>query len=310
MKRDIHTITGGFGYTGTYLSKVLIKHGKVVETLTNSPEKKSIDSQILAVHPLDFENKEGLIRSLKNTEVLYNTYWVRFNHKWFNHQQAVTNTFKLFFAAKKAGVKRIVHVSITNADSKSNLDYFRGKGEIEEYLKKLEIEYTIVRPAVLFGGKDILINNIAWSLRHLPIVGMPGRGKYQLQPIHVYDFAKQLAYAGEKVGKNIEVALGPERYSYVDLLYMIKKELRLKTVIIPLPNRLAWLGAQILGYFLNDVMLTWPEVLGLRQETLWEDQESTGKVHLSEWVKKHKDTLGNEYHNELDRRKNKVIKRL
>jgi hypothetical protein len=58
-------------------------------------------------------------------------------------------------------------------------------------------------------------------------------------------------------------------------------------------------------------MLTWPEVLGLRQETLWEDQESTGKVHLSEWVKKHKDTLGNEYHNELDRRrKNKVIKRL
>ena len=274
-------------------------------------KKKTIDSQKMVAHPLDFENEEGLIVSLKNTEVLYNTYWVRFNHKWFNHQQAVTNTFKLFYAAKKAGVKRIVHVSITNADSKSNLDYFRGKGEIEEYLKKLEIEYTIVRPAVLFGGKDILINNIAWSLRHLPIVGMPGRGKYQLQPIHVYDFAKQLAYAGEKVGKNIEVALGPERYSYVDLLYMIKKELRLKTVIIPLPNRLAWLGAQILGYFLNDVMLTWPEVLGLRQETLWEDQESTGKVHLSEWVKKHKDTLGNEYHNELDRRrKNKVIKRL
>jgi len=305
MKRDIHTITGGFGYTGAYLSKVLIKHGKVVETLTNSPEKKTIDSKILAVHPLDFENKEGLIGSLKNTEVLYNTYWVRFNHKWFNHQQAVTNTFKLFYAAKKAGVKRIVHVSITNADSKSNLDYFRGKGEIEGYLKKLGIEYTIVRPAVLFGGKDILINNIAWSLRHLPIVGMPGRGKYQLQPIHVYDFAKQLAYAGEKVGKNIEVALGPERYSYVDLLNMIKKELKLKTVIIPMPNRLAWLGAQILGYFLNDVMLTWPEVLGLRQETLWEDQEPTGKVHLREWVKKHKDTLGNEYHNELDRRRKK-----
>ena len=217
MKRDIHTITGGFGYTGAYLSKVLIKHGKVVETLTNSPEKKAIDSQILAVHPLDFENKEGLIGSLKNTEVLYNTYWVRFNHKWFNHQQAVTNTFKLFYAAKKAGVKRIVHVSITNADSKSNLDYFRGKGEIEGYLKKLGIEYTIVRPAVLFGGKDILINNIAWSLRHLPIVGMPGRGKYQLQPIHVYDFAKQLAYAGEKVGKNIEVALGPEPVSYTHL---------------------------------------------------------------------------------------------
>jgi len=305
MKGNIHTITGGFGYTGTYLSKALIKHGKIVETLTNSPEKKTIDSQKMVAHPLDFENEEGLIVSLKNTEVLYNTYWVRFNHKLFNHQQAVTNTFKLFYAAKKAGVKRIVHVSITNADSKSNLDYFRGKGEIEEYLKKLGIDYTIVRPAVLFGGKDILINNIAWSLRHLPLVGMPGRGKYQLQPIHVYDFAKQLAYAGEKVGKNIEVALGPERYSYVDLLNMIKKELKLKTVIIPMPNRIVWLGAQILGYFLNDVMLTWPEVLGLRQETLWEDQEPTGKVHLREWVKKHKDTLGNEYHNELDRRRKK-----
>ena len=69
MKRDIHTITGGFGYTGTYLSKVLIKHGKVVETLTNSPEKKGIDSQILAVHPLDFENREGLIKMLNDNDV-------------------------------------------------------------------------------------------------------------------------------------------------------------------------------------------------------------------------------------------------
>ena len=52
-------------------------------------------------------------------------------------------------------------------------------------------------------------------------------------------------------------------------------------------------------------MLTWPEVLGLRKETLWVDQESTEKVNLRECVKKHKDTLGNEHKNELDGRKKK-----
>ncbi len=304
MNRNIHTVTGAFGYTGSYVTRKLIERGEVVETLTNSPHKQKQSSvAVQKIHPLDFNNEAALIEALKNTKVLYNTYWVRFNHSWFNHSEAVNNTFKLFDAAKKAGVEKIVHVSITNADVNSKLDYFRGKGEIEEYLKRLGVGYSIVRPAVLFGDEDILLNNIAWSLRKLPVMGIPGRGRYKLQPIHVDDFADVLVEAGTLAEDNITAALGEERYSYIDLLKLIKTILELKTPLLPLPNAVAWLGAKIIGIYLNDVLLTWAEIKGLQQETLWEDKTPFGKRKLSEWVEENKESLGVKYHNELNRRR-------
>ncbi len=299
MYRNIHTVTGAFGYTGSYVTRKLIERGEVVETLTNSPHKQKQSSvAVQKIHPLDFNNEAALIETLKNTKVLYNTYWVR-----FSHSEAAGNTFKLFDAAKKAGVEKIVHVSITNADVNSKLDYFRGKGEIEEYLKRLGVGYSIVRPAVLFGGEDILLNNIAWSLRKLPVMGIPGRGRYKLQPIHVDDFAEILVKAGTLAEDNITVALGEERYSYIDLLKLIKTKLKLKTPLLPLPNAIAWLGAKIIGICLNDILLTWAEIKGLQQENLWENKAPLGKRKLSEWVEENKESLGVKYHNELNRRR-------
>ena len=127
--------------------------------------------------------------SLRGVQALVNTYWVRFDHRLFTHGQAVANTKILFSAAKEAGVRRIVHVSITNPDSTSDLPYFRGKAELESSLKGLGVSYCILRPTVLFGKEDVLINNIAWSLRHLPVVGVFGAGDYRLQPIYVDDLA-------------------------------------------------------------------------------------------------------------------------
>ncbi|MFV0346863.1 MAG: SDR family oxidoreductase [Bacteroidales bacterium] len=304
MNRNIHTVTGAFGYTGGYVARKLIERGEVVETLTNSPHKQEQNSVLVnAVHPLNFKNEGSLVEALQSTKVLYNTYWVRFNHSWFNHGEAVENTFKLFDAAKKAGVERVVHVSITKADKDSSLDYFRGKGEIEEYLKNLGVSYTIVRPAVLFGGEDILLNNIAWSLRTLPVMGIPGSGKYSLQPIYIDDFADILVDAGSAEGNSTLAALGEERYSYIDLLRLIKTKLNLKTPLLPLPNAVAWFGAKMIGMFLNDVLLTWAEIKGLQQETLWEDAAPLGKKKLSEWLDENKEALGISYHNELNRRR-------
>src|SRR5262249_479008 len=146
--------------------------------------------------------------------VLINTYWVRFDHTRFTHAEAVANTKILFQSAKTAGVRRIVHVSITNPDINSDLPYFRGKAELEVALEQLGVSHCILRPTVLFGKEDVLINNIAWSLRHFPIFGVFGAGNYKLQPIYVDDLASAVV---EQIAKNTnEVinAIGPETFIY------------------------------------------------------------------------------------------------
>jgi NADH dehydrogenase len=177
-------VTGAFGYSGRYITEELLAAGHNVITLTNSLSRTNPFGERVTAHPFHFDQPDELANSLEGVEVLVNTYWVRFDHKLFTHQEAVSNTKVLFRAAKKAGVRRIVHVSITNPDVHSDLPYFRGKAELEEALTSLGVSYCILRPTVLFGKEDVLINNIAWALRHLPVFGVFGDGSYKLQPIY------------------------------------------------------------------------------------------------------------------------------
>jgi nucleoside-diphosphate-sugar epimerase len=47
------------------------------------------------------------------------------------------------------------------------------------------LPHTVLRPAILFGGNGVLINNIAWLLRHLPVFAVGGTGEYRIRPVHV-----------------------------------------------------------------------------------------------------------------------------
>ena len=189
MKETHHAVTGAFGYSGKYIATRLLDRGHEVITLTNSANRPNPFGGRVTPYPFNFDKPEELARSLQGVSVLYNTYWVRFNHKMFQHADAVRNTLVLFEAAKAAGVERIVHVSITNPSEESPLEYFSGKAKLERALMESGMSYAILRPAVLFGKEDILINNIAWALRRLALFGVFGRGEYRLQPIHVDDLA-------------------------------------------------------------------------------------------------------------------------
>ena len=186
--QDTHMVTGAFGFTGKYIARELLAKGYSVATITNSPNRESDLSGKIQAEAFNFNKPEKLVESLRGVSTLYNTYWVRFNHKRFSHQDAVTNTLTLFKAAQKAGVEKIVHTSITNPSLESELEYFHGKAVLEKALINSGISYSILRPAVIFGDEDILINNIAWLLRRLPVFPVFGYGSYRLQPVHVRDF--------------------------------------------------------------------------------------------------------------------------
>ena len=93
-----------------------------------------------------------------------------------------------------------MHISITNPSLDSPLPYFRGKAILEKEIRASGISHAIVRPTVLFGKEDILINNITYLLRRLPVFAIPGSGDYRLQPIYVEDLAEIAVEAWRELG--------------------------------------------------------------------------------------------------------------
>jgi len=235
-------------------------------------------------------------------QVLYNTYWVRFNHKLFTFDQAVRNTNALFAAAKEAGVEKIVHVSILHADKADDLGYYKGKHELESYLKALDIPYSIVRPGVLFGRGDILVNNIAWTLRRLPFFGTFGSGNYKLRPIHVDDMATLMINSASNSESQTLDAVGPESYTYRELVKLIGTTVGVSKPIIPVPPTLGYLVSKLVNRAVDDVVITREEISGLMRGVLDSDAPDAGATKLSEYIKQHKHILGCRYANEIKRR--------
>ena len=158
---------------------------------------------------------------MQGAGVFYNTYWIRYAHGRTTFDLAVENTGKLFEAAKSAGVGRIVHFSVTNPSSESGLPYFRGKAQVEDMLVGLGIPYAIIRPTLVFGVGDLLLNNMAWALRRFAVFPVYGNGDYLVQPVYVEDLASQAVEAGSQSESSVADAAGPDTFSFEDLLRLL-----------------------------------------------------------------------------------------
>jgi NADH dehydrogenase len=295
-------VTGALGYTGRAVAERLIAQGLRVRTLTNSTDRPNPFGDTLDIKSLAFNDPDALARSLEGCEVLYNTYWVRFNHRLFNFERAVANTKALFSAAKRAGVQRIVHVSILHAREADDLGYYKGKHELELALESLGVSHAMIRPGVLFGRFDVLVNNIAWVLRHLPIFGVFGDGSYALRPMHVDDMADLMIRAAEARDNQIIDAIGVERFTYRDLVRTISQIIRVRKPIVSVPPIAGYAVSKLVNPFVNDVIITREEISGLMRGLLDSDQPATGPTKLTEWAESHKAELGVRYANEIGRR--------
>jgi uncharacterized protein YbjT (DUF2867 family) len=274
-----------------------------VITLTNLPPRPNPFGGSIKTFSYNFYELHELEKTLRGLDVLINTYWVRFdNPPHFTFAQALANTKILFDAARRAGVGRVVHISITNPDRRSRLPYFRGKAEIEDYLKQTGISYAILRPAVLFGKEDILINNIAWALWHLPVFGIYGHGRYRLQPIYVDDLAAAAIDRITEAANETIDAIGPETYSYREMVEMIAREIGSRALIVSMPPMIAYQAVRVLGWLVGDVINTRDEVRGLMEEKLYVQSPPLGTTRLSDWVRASRQETGRRYASELKRR--------
>jgi len=294
-------VTGAFGYSGRALAEELLRRGRHVATLTGHPDRPDPFAGRIPVGRLDLDDPDALARALTGTSVLYNTYWVRFDHGEETFERAVARSRRLFEAAAVAGVERIVHVSITQPSADSPLPYFAGKAAVEAALRSAGPPWAILRPAVFFGRGDVLINNIAWLLRRLPVFGVPGRGDYGIQPVHVDDFARLAADHGEHRDEVSIDVVGPELWVYRDLVKHIARAVGSAARVVSAPNGLVLLASRLLGLLVRDVVLTRDEVRGLSAGLLVSHEPPTGSTRLSDWLGRRAEGLGREWANELAR---------
>ena len=300
-------VTGAYGYSGQYVAKRLLDQGHDVLTLTNSTRRSNPFGSKVKAEPFNFSNPAALEKTLRGVDVLINNYWVRFNMQpLFTHAGAVLHAKTLFDAAKRAGVARIVHISITNPDRSSDLPYFSGKAEMEDHLRSIGLSYCILRPTVLFGKEDILINNIAWSLRYLPVFGIFGDGRYRLQPIYVDDLAEAAVLKVHELTDSTIDAIGPETFHYRDMVEMIAAEIGVRSRIVSLPPEFAYQMTRVIGWFVDDVVITREEIKGLMEERLYVKSSPLGTTKLSDWVRANRSRLGLEYTSEMARRLDRI----
>jgi NADH dehydrogenase len=300
MNPPIDVVTGAFSYSGRFVATELLERGRSVRTLTNHANPRDPLASRIPAQPLDFEDSAGLIAALTGADTLYNTYWVRAPRVGVPHTIAVDNTKRLIDAARRAGVRRIVHTSIANPTA-SQLSYYRGKAELEEAVRSSGLSYAIVRPTLLFGEGDVLINNIAWLLRHLPVFGIPGDGRYRLQPMHVRDHAALLVETGLASSDQIVDSAGPDIFTFEELVQLLRRAMGLHTVVLHMPAALAMVGASVAGRLTGDMMLTRDELDDLMRDILISHEPARGRTRLGDWLQTNADTVGRVYASEVVR---------
>ncbi|MCL4809365.1 MAG: NAD(P)H-binding protein [Thermoanaerobaculia bacterium] len=297
----MHVVTGAFGYIGRYVARGLLERGESVRTITTHVDKPNPFGPSVEAFPYSFDDPAALTRSLRGATTLFNTYWVRFDHGDSSFEKAVRNTETLFRCAREAGVSRIVQVSVTRCSLDSPLPYYRGKARQEEALRASGVPFSIVRPTLVFGREDVLVNNVAWLLRTFPVFPIFWPGACRVQPVYVEDLATlAVDEAFAAPGRTFD-AIGPETFTLEDLVRRVARAVRSRAVFLRVPPRLGLAAGRLVGLFLGDVVLTRDELRGLADEMLTSDEAPNAPTLFTEWVAAHRDEVGAGYTSEMAR---------
>jgi len=294
-------VTGAFGYIGKYIAKALLERGRTVCTITTHPNKPNPFGSAVKAFSYSFDDPDALTRTLNGADKLFNTYWIRFPFDGQTYESALENTKTLFNCAKRAGVKRIVHIGVTRPSVRSDLPYYRGKALQEAMLRKSGVPFSIVRPTLVFGKEDILVNNIAWLIRKSPVFPIFGSGGYRIQPVFVEDLAEiAIRESINNAGATID-AIGPDTFTFHELVTLIAAKIGRSPILLKVPPSLGIFAGRIISLFLRDVLLTRNELKGLMAEMLTSEQAPNGTTKFADWLESNKATIGSSYSSEIGR---------
>jgi uncharacterized protein YbjT (DUF2867 family) len=294
-------VTGAFSFIGSATARSLMVRGCSVRTLTNRKVPVNDPGGDIQAHPLQFEDRGALVEALRGADVFVNTYWMRYPYVGTGFDAAVANSGVLIEAAREAGVRRFVQVSVSNPSLDSPLDYYRGKAQVEALVHESGLSYAIVRPTLVVGQNDILINNVAWLLRRLPLFAMPGDGSYRVQPITLDDTGEIVAEAALAAEDLTLDAAGPETMTFEALVRATAVAIDRPARIIHVPPWLALAALKLLNRLVGEVILSRQELDGLMTERLVSHEPPRGTQDVTQWLRDHAADVGAHYASEMER---------
>ena len=272
-------VTGAFSFTGRYVAGHLLAEGREVRTLTRRPLSASPFGDRVRAFPPDFEDPAAL----RGVDTLYNTYWVRFPDRTAGFGDAVANSIALFETARDAGVRRVVQLSVTNADPVSPYAYFRGKAEVEAALARSGLSYAIVRPTLVFGRGEVLLNNVAWLLRHLHVFVLPGRG-CRTQPIAAEDVAALCVEAAAGDENLTFDSAGPEVFTFEEIVHLVRASVGARAGVVQGGSWSVRALASALGAAAGQTLLSAEELAALGDDLLTSSEPPRGTRRLGDWL--------------------------
>lgn len=298
-------VTGAFGFTGSRIAERLLASGRTVRTLTR---RTGVDHPLAARVervPSTFDDA-NLDAALDGVDSLYVTYWMRFPRGRATWDEVVGNVARLASAARRQDVRRLVYISVSNAGPDSTTAYFRAKAAAEDHIRAAAtgaMSVAIVRPTLLYGPSDILINNMAWSLRRLPVFGIPGDGRYRVQPVHVDDVAELCIRLGRGDDLVETDAAGPEVFTFDELVRMVKTAVRSRALLMHMPVAVVLATTRLMGLVVRDVVLTRDEIRELMESLLTSAANPAGTTptRFSDWLAANVDSVGRHWSSELAR---------
>ena len=243
-------ITGADGYVGTNLVDTLrVKHGNLKilrlirrkEIVLESENAKTITGDIVEFQSIKnaFKNVTAVIHLAAkiSPEVIEDFDQV-------NHQ----GTRNVILAMKEHGVQKIVYLSSYDVTSDTKTMYGRSKLMAEKEIISSGLDYVILRPTVIYGGKkDPSLSQIVKYIKKFPVVPVIGNGRQMLQPIFISDLVKiAITSLDKRHTKLIVDVAGPDRTSISELFMIIANTLERRIFIVHIPYLLIKLSTKLI----------------------------------------------------------------
>ena len=237
-------VTGATGFLGRRVVSELLAHHHQVRCLVHSPGKERfLDQSMVDVHYGNISDTDSITQAMFDVQAVVHLVGIIRPRRGATfegvHRQGTANVLE---AAKSGGAREIIYVSALGATPNPTYPYLNSKYEGEVRVAGSGLDYTILRPSVIFGRGDEFLTALAGLVRLGPVVPVIGPGKNRMQPIAVEDTARCIAASvGNSLvkGRVIDLA-GPDRLSYNDLLDEVARAMDRRIQRIHIPTAVAW----------------------------------------------------------------------
>ncbi len=241
-------VTGASGFVGSHVIPELLGGGHRVVALVRSPKAGEVVMRRLApalaasveLRTGDVLAPETLPAALAGVDAV--VHLVAIPRDWNGGKELLRvnlgGTQSLIAAMGAAGTRRLVYLGALGVEDREELNYAKSKARAERAVRDSGLDWTILRPSLLFGPRDGFFNIVADLVRiPAPLVPVPGDGRSRFQPLHVGDLALCLRLALERpetIGRAYELG-GPRTWTYREITEEVTRSVGKRRIIVPMP---------------------------------------------------------------------------